>query len=209
MSSLRTPLLLGLAVALTASGGVAQAQEDTPAVVCPPATQVADDPAGDAKIRDTAVDASGNLDITKVTLGPTPGGTAEVALTIPTLDKTVPPYTTGLAWYVEYTVSDSTRFVAASLAPDGTVSYHGGADGRTYSSDATTTGSFETGSPGTITIALPDVFWGDELTTMRAIGFQSFGVAVPGVGSAAFLSAADTAAMTDHTVETCEEPAAA
>lgn len=197
--------IVTLPLALLAGAALAvPAQADDTDHYCPAAKVLADDPAGDQRLY--AAPTSGNLDITRVEIRSTAEGIGRVAFTIPTLDKTVPAYTTGLSWYFEYTVNGAARYVDASLAPDGTVTYGTGADGQTYTPDGSTSGSFTTGSPGRIVLDIPDVRWGDQITTMRAVSYHQMGVSTP-LGSAAFLPGGDTVAIAGaHTFSTCEVP---
>lgn len=195
-----------LPLALLAGAALAApAQAEPTDLSCPAAKVLADDPAGDQRLY--GAPTTGNLDITRVTIQPTAEGSGRVAFTIPTLDRTVPPYTTGLSWYFEYTVNGTARYVDASLTPDGTVTYGTGTDGQTYTPDGSTSGSYTTGAPGRIVIDVPDVTWGDQITTMRAVSYHQMGVSTP-LGSAAFLPAGDTVPIAGaHTLQSCEVPA--
>jgi hypothetical protein len=209
------PSLPGRALALAAllSGalaGAAHAQD--PVDACPAPTVVAQDPAGDQALAfgaATPIPAPANLDITTVALQPTLDlEAARVTITVPHLDKTVPPTSTGLAWYLTYTVEGADRFVAAKLAPDGTLTYDQGTNGQSYTTEGSTTGSFNPGENGTITIDLPDGYWGEPLTGIAAYSYEQVGVTIPAVGSAALLPNADEATAADYTVPDCQVPAA-
>jgi hypothetical protein len=199
------------ALAALGSGMVtapALAQED-PVYSCPPGQEVGTDVAGDAKLYNV-IPAPASVDLRKVELAAVPEtGAARVTLTVENLDKTVPPNSTGLSWYLEYKVDGAARFVAATLAPDGSVSYDTGTDGQAYTPTGTTSGTFTEGPGGKITIDIPDAYWGADLTTMRAATYEAIGATIPGVGTAAFLPGADAATVSNYSVPECTEVPAA
>lgn len=197
--------IVALPLALLAGAAVAvPVQADDSDLYCPAAKKLADDPAGDPRFY--AAPTTGNLDITKVEIQSTAVGSGRAILTIPALDKTVPQYSTGLSWYFEYTVNGAKRFVNASLTPDGNVAYGTGTDGQSYTPQGATTGSYVTGSPGRIVLDIPDVYWGDQISTMAALSYHELGVVTP-VGSAALLPAGDSVAIAGtHTFKDCVVP---
>lgn len=193
--------IVALPLALLAGAALAApAQADETDLYCPAAKVLADDAAGDQRF--FVAPTSGNLDVTKVAVQSTAAGSGRVILTIPTLDTTVPPYATGLSWYFEYTVNGSARFVEATLNSDGTVAYGTGADAQSYTSEGATAGTYTTGSPGRIVIDIPDVFWGDQISTLRVASYHQVGTAL-----AAFLAGGDTVTIAGtHTFKDCAVP---
>jgi hypothetical protein len=162
-------LLIGVCAVLAAPAAIAQA--DVTADGCAAPKLVASDATGDQSLFGLPVPGSNDLDLTAVRLGAIADGTGRVTFDIPTLDKTVPLYATGLSWYFDYTVNGEARFASATLDTYGNVNYATGTRGQSYLRTGTTYGSYTAGSPGRITIDLPDVAWGDTLSAMAAHGY--------------------------------------
>lgn len=202
MHSSRSAIALA-AILTSLIGGTAQAQDT--AGSCPAGKELATDPAGDAKLYGQ-IPAPDSLDVTKVAIAPNLAtGASTVTVSVKKLDKTVPPNSTGLSWYLEYTVDGAARFVDATLAPDGTVTYQTGTDGQTYTPTGATNGTFDEAT-STISIDIPDGYWGADLSTMRVATYEAVGVSIPAVGSAAFLPGADTVDLPDYSVPMCIAP---
>jgi hypothetical protein len=176
----------------------------TPALAADPCPSVtlAQDAPNDAAFY-TAVPAPASTDILDGAIR-TADRKTTVSFKVRDLTKTVPPYSTGLGWYFEYTTGGQALFVNADLAPDGTVTYGAGTDGQSYTPTGTTTGSFDEATD-TISIVLPGLTSATkryELSVTRFATYGAIGAATP-LGSAAFLPGADSAASVDHTTTPC------
>lgn len=200
MRSTTLALALSLsAVAVLAPTASAQAPDPGPC----PGTVFAADAAGDQKLYGQ-IPAPSSTDIVDASFRQA-DKKSQVTINLTTLDKTVPANSTGLSWYLQYTLDGAALFVSAELKPDGTVVYSTGTDGQSYTPTGTTKGQFIVGTPGKIVIDVPGIA-STRTTTLSAtsvLSYEAIGADIPGVGSAAFLPGADSAAGDDITVTPC------
>ena len=193
-------LLAGALVALAAPAAAAQA--DPTDDYCPAPKLMATDATGDQTLFNLPTAGSPDLDLATVLVGSNADGGGRVTITIPTLDTTVPPYATGLSWYFRYTVNGASKFVDATLNPDGTTTYDTGTYGTSYSTSGSASGTFTTGSPGKIKIDLPDAGWGDKLSAMSAYSYYNIGNS-----TASLLEPGDNVAIAGtRTLPQCQVP---
>ena len=173
--SYRGPLgiaaLLALSVMFTA-----------PAQAAPPAPcngMFATDPTGDAEYDSMGSLGGGkpgqpNMDITGVFFNYVPGAGLTFNTVLANLDKTLPPASDfgasgGIWYYGYYKHGDQTRFVRAANQDGGEISYAYGyvePDVGAFITEGDTTGSFNEGANGVVSIVVPDSVGGKPGETL-------------------------------------------
>lgn len=162
----RLPVLAGACLALLAAPGGAQA-----AAPAPCNGYFATDKTGDAIIGEDSAGIDGeapgtpNMDLTGVFLN-FRDGKLTVNFQVVDLNKTIPEHTstTGGIYYYAYfnDAAGDPKFVKAQLNPDGNVTYHFGSVVvvpflfTAYVTDGDTTGSFDEGPNGVVSVVVPE-----------------------------------------------------
>jgi hypothetical protein len=196
-------ILAALLLALTASAVGAQ----TPAKPEPGCGGIsANDAAGDQA--GLTVAAGDNYDLRSVFFL-TEGNKVTANLGVANLSKTVPTGATDVAWYVQWTSGDATRFVKANADMKGNVTFaYGTLANNIFSEEGETSGRFFEGKDGVISIVVPsNTITGKKLDGPIAGSYSAQNV--PGVGGR--LEQADAAPDSgmgkDYNAIPCEGPA--
>jgi hypothetical protein len=139
-----------------------------------------------------------NEDITGATISST-DGVATVSIAFKNMAKTLPKDATGLAWYFGYAINGGSSHVWVGAETNGTdytfsqgtITVTGG--NTLYNTAGPASGTVTEGPNGKISIELPNVSGGDEISSTWAEADQELGATVPSVGTFSSLPRADTA----------------